>query len=84
MGSITIMCPASGQRVETGIEMSRSEFDAMPLVRMTMHCWVCGREHSWSKRWATFVEDSTPRPGIRAQARTAEPPSRLRVGSFRR
>ena len=58
MGSVTILCPRTGQQVPTGIEMTRYEFDAMPITQATMHCWACGGEHSWSKRWATFVEDS--------------------------
>jgi hypothetical protein len=57
MGSVTILCPRTGQQVPTGIRMTRYEFDAMPITQTTMHCWACGGEHSWSKRWATFVED---------------------------
>jgi hypothetical protein len=40
--------------------MTRYEFDAMPMVQATMHCWACGGEHAWSKRWATFVEGRAP------------------------
>ena len=58
MGVVTIQCPRTGQRVSTGIEMDRASFDAMPIAHSTMHCWVCGAEHGWSKRWATFVEDA--------------------------
>jgi hypothetical protein len=57
MGVITIQCSRTGKRVSTGIELDRSHFDRMRETRFTMTCWVCGGEHVWSKRWATFVED---------------------------
>jgi len=44
MGSITILCPRTGQQVQTGIRTTRYEFDAMPMMQATMHCWTCGRE----------------------------------------
>ena len=64
MGSITILCPRTGQQVQTGVRMTRYEFDAMPMIQATMHCWACGGEHSWSKRWATFVDDRDPVPEV--------------------
>ena len=60
MGSVTILCPRTGQQVHTGVRVTRYEFDAMPLVQATMHCWACGGEHTWSKRWATFLEGQDP------------------------
>ena len=68
MGSVTILCPRTGQQVPTGIEMTRYEFDAMPITQATMHCWACGGEHSWSKRWATFVEDPRGAPQVEVPA----------------
>jgi len=32
MGSITILCPRTGQQVHTGVKMTRYEFDALPLT----------------------------------------------------
>jgi predicted HD phosphohydrolase len=58
VGIMTIQCPRTGQRVSTGIETDRASFEAMPIVNSTMRCWVCGAEHVWSKRWATFVDDA--------------------------
>lgn len=68
MGLICIQCPQTGQQVFTGVEMERAGFDAMAVVQSTMHCWVCGGEHTWSKRWATFVERrrTTPRLPMRS------------------
>jgi hypothetical protein len=57
MGVITILCPRTGKQVSTGIEIDRLHFDRMRETRFTMTCWLCGSEHVWSKRWATFVED---------------------------
>jgi hypothetical protein len=71
MGSVTIMCPRTGQQVHTGVEMSRYEFDAMPNIQATMHCWACGGEHNWSKRWATYVEGHAPAPDIDLSAAEA-------------
>ena len=63
MGLICIQCPQTGQQVFTGIEVERAEFDQLPVRQSTMYCWVCGGEHTWSKRWAMFVE----RPSVRAR-----------------
>jgi hypothetical protein len=44
--------------------MDRSTFNALPLNRHhTFHCWQCGHEHDWSRRWATLVEDEQPAVG---------------------
>lgn len=64
MGVITIQCPRTGERVSTGIETDRESFEAMPVVRSTMHCWVCGGDHVWSKRWAEFVDETAPPSGM--------------------
>jgi hypothetical protein len=64
MGGVTILCPRTGQQVQTGVRMTRYEFDAMPMIQATMHCWACGGEHSWSKRWATYVDDRDPVPEV--------------------
>jgi hypothetical protein len=57
MGVITILCPRTGKQVSTGIEIGRDQFARMRETRFTMSCWLCGGEHVWSKRWATFLED---------------------------
>ncbi len=60
MGVVTILCPRTGQSVSTGLEMSKAEFAALPFSRhMVMDCWMCGQEHEWSRRWATFVATAT-------------------------
>jgi hypothetical protein len=57
MGVITILCPRTGRRVSTGIEIDRIYFDRMRETRFTLKCWMCGDEHVWSKRWAMLSED---------------------------
>jgi len=67
MGVITILCPRTGKQVSTGIEIDQDQFARMRETRFTMSCWLCGGEHVWSKRWATFVED-VPEDGIVVQS----------------
>ena len=63
MGAIMILCPRTGEQVPTGIETDRMGYALMQDGRFTMHCWRCGGDHQWSKRWAKFVlaETVTPR-----------------------
>jgi hypothetical protein len=63
MGLICIQCPRTGQQVFTGVEIDRAHFNQMSLAQSTMHCWICGGEHTWSKRWAILVE----RPSTQAR-----------------
>ena len=70
MGVITILCPRTGKQVSTGIEIDQDQFARMRETRFTMSCWLCGGEHVWSKRWATFVED-VPEDGIVVQSEDA-------------
>jgi hypothetical protein len=57
MAAVTIMCPQTGKHVSTGMEMDRARFNALSYSRrFVFHCWLCGREHEWSKRWATLAD----------------------------
>ena len=57
MGTVTVMCPQTGKQVSTGLELDRLAFTALPLTRhFVFHCWICGREHEWTRRWATFCD----------------------------
>jgi len=62
MGMITIICPVTGRPVETGMLMSRTDFERAVLERNELRCPACGRIHTWSKRDATLREDSPPKP----------------------
>jgi len=57
MAIVIIMCPQTGKQVSTGVEMDRTGFNALSYSRrFVFHCWLCGREHEWSKRWASLPE----------------------------
>ena len=61
MSTVTIMCPQTGKQVSTGVEMDRLAFTALPVTRhFSFHCWLCGGEHDWSRRWATLVDEHNP------------------------
>ncbi len=67
MGVVMILCPRSGQKVSTGVEFSEREFNALPPSKhMTMRCWMCGGDHEWSSRWATYVDDEREIARIRS------------------
>ena len=57
MGTVMILCTATGHQVSTGVHLDRAAFAALPAGQHVMRCWACGREHGWSKRWATFVPE---------------------------
>ena len=61
MGTVSVMCPQTGKQVSTGLELDRLGFTALPLTRhFAFHCWICGREHEWTRRWATLHEQRDP------------------------
>ena len=58
MGTVTTMCPSTGKRVSTGVKLGRQAFRMLPATRhFVFHCWLCGHEREWSRRWAVFVEE---------------------------
>ena len=61
MGTVTIICPRTGQRVSTGLSMSREEFDQVGSDRNVLRCPACGRVHEWLMEEAELEEDP-PRP----------------------
>lgn len=57
MGTVMILCTVTGRQVSTGVHLDRKTFAALPPRQYVMHCWACGREHGWSRRWATYVAE---------------------------
>jgi hypothetical protein len=72
MGTITILCPKTGQRISTGVEIDPRGFEAVSDIRSVTECWACGGRHVWSKRWATLSDEPA---GPRGEA----PKGRARV-----
>jgi hypothetical protein len=60
MGAVTIRCPETGLEISTGLEVDRISWAALPILFSTTRCPLCGKDHSWSKLEARFVEE--PRP----------------------
>ncbi|MCB1488870.1 MAG: hypothetical protein KDJ86_07500 [Bauldia sp.] len=60
MSIIAIQCPKTGQTISTGIEADTATFETMPFANHTVECWACGGWHSWSRRWATLIDNDTP------------------------
>jgi hypothetical protein len=56
MGTVSIICPHTGQTVPTGIVMSSPEFELAVLGSNDLRCPACGRIHCWSKMDARLVE----------------------------
>jgi hypothetical protein len=68
MATVTIMCPQTGKQVSTGVATDRAGFKALAYSEhFAFYCWLCGRHHEWSKRWATLAGDSD-RAGALAHA----------------
>ena len=68
MSVITILCPRTGERISTGIRTDPATFEAIEEIRSTAKCWACGRDHGWSKRWATLVPEDAATDGPRIYA----------------
>jgi hypothetical protein len=61
MGIVTTMCPTTGKQVSTGAKINPLAFRMLPAARhFAFHCWLCGHDHEWSRRWAILVEDDAP------------------------
>jgi hypothetical protein len=61
MPIVVIMCTPTGRLVTTGLRMDRVAFNTIPVAkRFSSHCWYCGGEHVWSKRWATLIDERDP------------------------
>ena len=81
MGIVAVLCPKTSRHISTGIELDRVAFEAFPVTTRSVDCWVCGGQHSWSRRWATLIACDDPtvrRAGTRDRyagsgLRSAEP-----------
>ena len=60
MGTLMVRCPATGKDFPTGIDTDRLSFQLTPAFTGTIHCPLCGVEHSWSKIDAWVSESAPP------------------------
>lgn len=56
MGALRIKCPNTGKEIDTGIEIDEMSFELLPDVLMHSRCSLCGLEHVWWKREASFFK----------------------------
>jgi hypothetical protein len=49
MGALITTCPATGRRIETGIETDRDSMVMTPEFVVTIHCPHCDANHDFSK-----------------------------------
>jgi hypothetical protein len=58
MARVMIDCPASGNPVPTGLNLSAKAFEGLPLVGNILRgCPECGQHHTWAKEDAYLEED---------------------------
>ena len=60
MGIVTVVCPATGKEVPTGLVMDPGVFKAARLGPNAFVCDACGEPHAWDKSDATVHIDGAP------------------------
>jgi len=56
MGTLMIRCPATGEKIPTGIETDRLKFACSPVFFADAYCAACDASHRWFAREA-WVEE---------------------------
>lgn len=51
---LVVKCPATGNDIPTGIEMTRDAFKAADLSPQPVRCPHCQKDHTWYKSDAFF------------------------------
>ena len=59
MGTLMIRCPATGDKISTGIETDRLKFACSPVFFADAYCPACDAPHRWFAREA-WVEEPHP------------------------
>jgi hypothetical protein len=60
MANVTILCPRTGERVPTGLDIDEEAFQGLRPIVSRMKCPACGSEHVWSKANAELSSSSLP------------------------
>ena len=61
MPQLIVLCPATGQGLSTGVDMSPAEFRIAVILPSTVPCPHCHREHTWYKSDAFLERRAVPR-----------------------
>jgi hypothetical protein len=61
MAKILTDCLATGQPIDTGIEIDEVSFTRLPTFVGKVFCPHCGTEHQWSKDKARVVDVNSPK-----------------------
>jgi hypothetical protein len=59
MGTLIFVCPTTGQRVSTGVEIDRSSFKSLPRTKTSIVCPRCRKSHLLSRIWA-WLDSNAP------------------------
>jgi hypothetical protein len=54
-------CPATGQPIDTGIEIDEASFGRLPSFIGKIFCPHCQTEHGWTKDKAWVADHKPPR-----------------------
>lgn len=57
MGRIVVTCPATGEKIPTGIETDAATFARIAAIVGRAWCPHCKAEHEWSAAEAQFREE---------------------------
>jgi len=71
MGTLVFVCPTTGHRVSTGVEVDRSSFKSLPRTKTAIFCPRCRKNHMLSRTWA-WLDSNAPE----AQAAALKAPSK--------
>jgi hypothetical protein len=55
--AVTITCPATGNKVSTGIRIRGSSWNSDPAFQGYIRCPACGADHEWSTSDVTLSDD---------------------------
>ena len=86
MGILAFICPATGQKVSTGLETDPDSFASLPNGVSEVHCPYCSEPHLLSDIWAwlserDYLTEPSTDTGTSMVPRWDEWPSRVPLAS---
>ena len=55
MPMLVVKCPATGEDLKTGLEMSKDDFKTADIFPRSVRCPYCERDHTWYKSDLFFM-----------------------------